>query len=232
MSFKDTIKQWYKPFLLLFVALLLVFNWQRIVLFTNYNVLFGEIKQALRIQPSPAQEARKLQRALNQAQIPFPASETATSQPSAKQAAVSAQQNGVISIPKIGVQSPVVFPSSPNPDFKTLLSYGSVHFPGSALPGQPGASIILGHSAPAGWPRISYDWIFSDLYQLAEGDEIKINFGDQEYIYRVKQRFIIDKGDNVPISLTNNESMLILLSCWPPGKDLYRIAVEAVLIQQ
>ncbi len=230
MSSKNIIKKWWKPFLLLFVAIFLVVNWQRIVLFTNYNVLFGEIKDVLNIKPSPAQEARKLQKALNQAQIPFPVSgETTSGQPSAKQAAVSAQENGVISISKIGVYAPIVFPGSQNPDFKTLLSYGSVHFPGSALPGQTGASIILGHSAPALWPRTSYDWIFSDLNKLAPGDEIKINFNGQEYIYRVKQRFIINKGDVVPISLTNDEKMLILLSCWPPGKDLYRIAVEAAI---
>jgi len=29
--------------------------------------------------------------------------------------------------------------------------------------------------------------------------------------------------------LTNSDNMLVLISCWPPGKDIRRIAVEAKL---
>ncbi len=135
-----------------------------------------------------------------------------------------------ISIPKIEEEAPIVFTeSTDNKDFQKYLKEGVLHYPDSALPGEQGRAIILGHSAPEGWPDINYDRIFTDLNKLAEGDEIYVCFNNRQYVYRVTNKFFLDRGEELPSGLTNSKSVLILLSCWPPGKDLYRIAVEAVL---
>jgi sortase (surface protein transpeptidase) len=63
-----------------------------------------------------------------------------------------------------------------------------VLFPDSALPGQIGQTIILGHSAPQNWPKRKYDWVFSRLNELEKEDDVIFNFNQKEYIYRVKSK--------------------------------------------
>jgi sortase (surface protein transpeptidase) len=64
---------------------------------------------------------------------------------------------------------------------------------------------------------------------LTEKDEIFVHFEHQKYTYYVTKKIFLRKGEEIPQGLTNSENMLILLSCWPPGKDYKRIAVEATL---
>jgi len=135
-----------------------------------------------------------------------------------------------ILIPKIGIEAPIVFPESEDEKvLKKELNKGVVHHPSSPLPGQEGQVIILGHSAPAGWPKIRYDWVFSDLNKLEAGDEIFIFFKNCQYTYKVSQKIFLEKGEELSESPADSEHALYLISCWPPGKDIRRIAVLAVL---
>ena len=135
-----------------------------------------------------------------------------------------------ITIPKIGVSASIAFVESTNPDdFLEPLKNGVAHYP-SALPGQKGASIILGHSAPPGWLGSLYDGVFSDLKDLEVGDSISVNVNGKSYTYRVSAKFFLDRGQNIPEELTrSNEPRLLLLSCWPPGINNKRIMVQAEL---
>jgi len=120
-----------------------------------------------------------------------------------------------------------------NEDITAGLKDGVVHYSQSALPGENGQTVILGHSAPSGWPKINYDWIFSRLNELNPGDEIFVNYKNREYRYEVIQKYFLKAGEEIPDSdLTNSNSMLVLISCWPPGVNLKRIAVEAELASQ
>ncbi len=110
------------------------------------------------------------------------------------------------------------------------LDAGVVYYPGSVYPGQQGQIVILGHSAPVGWPKIKHDWVFTDLDKLMPGDTILIDLNNKQYVYTVKQKIIIKKGQEIPAEdLTGQNNMLVLISCWPPGKDYQRIAVTAEL---
>ncbi|MDD2731791.1 MAG: class E sortase [Candidatus Pacebacteria bacterium] len=133
-----------------------------------------------------------------------------------------------LEIEKIDVFAPIVIGSGTDNSYilKDLRS-GVVYYPSSALPGKEGRTIILGHSAPVGWPKINYDWIFNELNLLEKGDKIIVNFNNREYLYYVEDKYFLDKGQEVPDVLTNSNNMLTLISCWPPGKDLERIVVEA-----
>ncbi len=134
-----------------------------------------------------------------------------------------------LEIPKIEVSVPfIVVSSATQNDFMELLSEGVVYFPDSVLPGEAGQTIILGHSAPAGWPKIRYDWVFTRISELTAGDEIFVYFNHKKYIYYVTGKIFLDRGEEVPKPLTNYENMLILISCWPPGKDYKRIAMTAI----
>jgi len=98
------------------------------------------------------------------------------------------------------------------------------------LPGEKGQTIVLGHSAPPNWPDIKYDNVFSLINELEKGDEVFVYFNNKEYIYSVETKVFLEIGQDIPESnLTNSENMLILISCWPPGKNIKRIAVTAYL---
>lgn len=138
-----------------------------------------------------------------------------------------------IYIPKIGVTAPLLFAEQREESYlQELLKQGVVAYPTSAAPGQDGASIILGHSAPAGWPKIRYDWIFSRLNELQKGDIVYLKAGETAYPYTVTKKFILNRGEEIPIErVSDASSVAILLSCWPPGVDYKRIAVQAELIE-
>ncbi|MDP1614227.1 MAG: sortase, partial [Methylococcales bacterium] len=67
------------------------------------------------------------------------------------------------------------------------------------------------------------------LNELVEGDEIYVFFDNRKYEYLVIRKVFLEKGEEVSKDLTNNKNMLVLISCWPPGKDIRRIAVEAAI---
>ncbi|KKQ98706.1 MAG: hypothetical protein UT22_C0001G0024 [Parcubacteria group bacterium GW2011_GWC2_39_11] len=131
-----------------------------------------------------------------------------------------------IEIPKIEISAPLIFTDKEN-DVYGALDNGVVHFPDSAMPGEPGQTLILGHSAPLNWPKTKYDWIFSNLNKLQAGEEIFVYYNCQKITYNVQSKYFLDRGEDLPKPLTASDNVLILISCWPPGKDYKRIAVEA-----
>ena len=148
---------------------------------------------------------------------------------SAPELLVTTAPSNTITIPKIEAYGPIVNATTTNEDtLHGLLDSGAVLFPGSAIFGQPGQTVLLGHSAPAGWPDIKHDTLFSRLIELAAGDRITIDYNGREYHYSVTGTQIIDKGKNVSASETENT--LALVSCWPPGRNLNRIAVLALYV--
>ena len=139
------------------------------------------------------------------------------------------QKEDSIEIPAIGlVSSLVVGQGTDNAVLKNDLDKGVVYYPGSSFPGQTGQTIILGHSAPPNWPHIKHDWVFSNLGKLKVGDEIFVYFNGKKYVYQIKDTSIIARGGEIPYNTNGNT--LVLISCWPPGKNYQRIAVQAKLI--
>jgi len=134
-----------------------------------------------------------------------------------------------IFIPKIGIEAPLVFPAElEQKDYKKALDQGVVHYPTSSLPGEKGEIILLGHSAPPGWPKIRYDWVFSDLNKLNEGDVIYIVYERCQYKFVVSEKVFLEKGEELPPPSKQSKTLLTLISCWPPGKNIKRIAVRAL----
>lgn len=185
-------------FIFLFLTFSLIINWNKVSWIFNYRAVSGVFSEFF--------------------QADFFKKE-------AKPADYYEKENGV-EIPKIGISAPLISVESGGQVDKSLDS-GVVHFPDSVLPGEAGQTVILGHSAPAGWPEIKYDWVFSRLDELAEGDEIIVYFNHEKFSYFVDRKIFLERGEEIPENLTNSENSLILISCWPPGKDIKRIAVVA-----
>ncbi len=199
------IKRLWKVFIFLFLLIFVIFNWNQISWVFNYRTISGLLSDF------SAKNEENVQR------IDFNGQEQYIKESS-------------IEIPKLQVTAPLLFSDvSDEKEIEKLLDFGVVHFPDSVLPGKQGQTIILGHSAPVGWPKIKYDWVFSKLNELIEGDKIYVFFNNKKYEYIVRGKVFLERGEEIQeIDLTNSKNMLILISCWPPGKDIRRIAVEAV----
>jgi LPXTG-site transpeptidase (sortase) family protein len=135
----------------------------------------------------------------------------------------------MITIPKIGITAPII---TANTDDNTvihgLLDSGVVLYPGSAPFGAVGQTVLLGHSAPAGWPKIKYDWVFSKVGELKKGDMVVVTYNNETRYYQIVSSRVVMPKEGVPAATVPGNSLMIL-SCWPPGKDLDRIAVEATI---
>ena len=198
--------------MVLFVAALIVWNWSSVSWIFNYEFLSERLD--IFSQQNITNEAE------NRTVI-----ETETGY--VEEANFFAQENS-IEIPKIGLDSPLIFTDDNSEEaFKRNLKKGIVHYPDSVLPGQDGQTIFLGHSAPENWPEINYYKIFSRLNEIEEGDEIFIYFEHRCYEYRMTKRTIVEPGKRILPNLTNSRSVLLLLTCWPPGKSYQRMAVQA-----
>lgn len=208
---KGEIGKFLRIFVFLSLAVLIVINWNWIQGIFNYKVIYGDIADSLKQQFSQKKEI-----VLKVPQVELSESKFT-------------EKSDSVEIPKLEVSAPLIFiESSENKDITVALKRGVVHYSQSALPGKNGQTVILGHSAPAGWPEINYDWIFSRLNELNSGDEIIVNYKNREYRYQVTKKIFLKPGEEIPVQgLTNSKNMLILLSCWPPGVNLKRIAVEA-----
>jgi LPXTG-site transpeptidase (sortase) family protein len=202
---KEEIKKLWKPFISLFLIIFLIINWQEVSWIFNYKAVSGIITDFF--QKNRSEKISNLTDQKNKIEY--------------------SEKENSLEIPKIGISAPLILASSENEVYK-FLDRGVVHFPNSVLPGEQGQTIILGHSAPSNWPKIKDNWVFSRLNELKDGDEVFLHFNRGKYRYYVLKKIFLEKGERIPEqNLTNSENVLILISCWPPGKDIKRIAVMA-----
>jgi sortase A len=129
-----------------------------------------------------------------------------------------------ISIPKLKIDSAVVTIGSM--DLKKSL----IQYPQTALPGQPGNTVVFGHSVlPQFFNPKSYLTIFSTLYRLKEGDEIDIEYGDHKYVYYIEDMFEIQPTNFSVLEQHYDSRYLSLITCSPPGTYLRRLVIKAKL---
>jgi LPXTG-site transpeptidase (sortase) family protein len=213
--------------ILLYIASFLIINWNTVSWIFNYKEVSGLITDFFNPYPSIDSSSIDAYFYPNHSQ-----NIASVVQPLKNVKTTYTDKQNTLEIPKLSLSLPIIFATSTD---KTSLAkdldLGTVDYPGSVYPGQVGQIVILGHSAPPGWPKIKHDWVFTDIDKLAPGDTILIDLNNAQYKYVVKQEKIIQRGAEIPqdnLSATNN--VLTLISCWPPGKDYQRITVEAELV--
>src|SRR5579864_5890048 len=89
-----------------------------------------------------------------------------------------------IIISKISVDAPIVLNIAPN-DIVPQLANGVVHYQDTALPGEIGNSVLVGHSSDYIWSTGHYKTIFALLDKLSPGDQIVIPYQTQKFTYEV-----------------------------------------------
>lgn len=130
-----------------------------------------------------------------------------------------------LSIPKLKIDEATVIVGSDN------LSQSLIQYAGTALPGEPGAPVIFGHSIlPQFFNPKNYMSIFSTMPNLSVGDDIIVSFDGITYVYRVYNKLEV-YPDNVSVLEQNyDHKELRLITCVPPGLKTRRLVVMAKLI--
>jgi LPXTG-site transpeptidase (sortase) family protein len=145
----------------------------------------------------------------------------------ATQAVAEVPPSPTISIPKISVNAPVVYATANDEnDILTDLESGVVHYAGTALPGQPGNSVIFGHSSNNWWDPGNYKFVFVLLDKLVPGDTFTVNYNSHQYLYQVTSSTVVDPTDVAVLDQTSTPEMT-LITCSPPGTSWKRLVVVA-----
>lgn len=225
----NSAKKILKAAVFLYVASFLIINWSDVSWLFNYKEMSGLISDFFNPYPSISASAMDAYFYPNHSQ------NTKTVAQTIENIVINyTDKQNTLEIPKIAVSLPIIFSTTTDKNvLMNDLNSGVVYYPGSVYPGQAGQIVVLGHSAPAGWPKVRHDWAFSDIDKLSPGDKILIDLNNRQYTYVVTKKTIIQRGADVPNSdITGKENVLTLISCWPPGKDYQRIAVEAKLLKE
>lgn len=211
------------------VFLFFCFSFLFFFLILSLNQAFGYFRNQLNVFET---QARVLKEGLPPVPTPLLTEEKEKVARPEKINFVPTEKPDSLGIPRLSLDVPLVFSKSSQVKeiVKDLLS-GVAVYPGSALPGETGRFLVLGHSSPPGFPKIKYYWVFSRLDELQPGDEIFVIFEKKQYRYQVTQKIFLDKGEEIPENLdSSRQPFLYLITCWPPGRDLRRLAVEAVQV--
>lgn len=132
-----------------------------------------------------------------------------------------------ISIPKLKISNAIVSIGGND------LSNNLVQYPGTALPGRPGNSVIFGHSVlPIFYNPKDYMTIFSTLPTLKIGDLIDLTYDGIDYKYKIENMFEVHPTDIQVLEQDESDSFLTLVTCVPPGDPRMpkRLIVRARII--
>ncbi|MFV1989796.1 MAG: class E sortase [Acidimicrobiales bacterium] len=103
------------------------------------------------------------------------------------------------------------------------IDRGPSLWPGSALPGEMGNSVIAGHRVTKGGP-------FRNIDQLVNGDQVIFTVDGTRSVYEVFNTEIVTP-DALYILNQTREYTATLFACHPPGSAEFRIVVQLRLIE-
>jgi sortase A len=131
-----------------------------------------------------------------------------------------------ISIPKIGVNAPIVYAeSNEEKAIQDALQNGVVHYPGTALPGEVGNTFITGHSSNYWWAAGSYNYVFVLLDKLEVGDKAVVYYNSKKYVYTVSSKKVVEPTDTSVLLPTSTPTMT-LMTCTPAGTSRQRLIIS------
>ena len=102
------------------------------------------------------------------------------------------------------------------------LRTGAGHMPDTALPGQPGNSVISGH-------RTTYGAPFHDLGRAKKGDLITVTTATGSHVYQVVEKRIVEPNETWVTGQWDG-AWLTLTTCHPRFSSSQRLVVFARLV--
>ena len=135
-----------------------------------------------------------------------------------------------IEIPKLNLYEKVQANVDPNnvKEYQVALEEGVAHALNSAFPGENKLIYIFGHSTNGAWNVEAYNAVFYQIKELKSGDQIILHLGDQQFTYQVSEQNIVKDNDAAFVNDRQNENILLLQTCWPPGTSWQRLFISAV----
>lgn len=135
-------------------------------------------------------------------------------------------------IDAIGVRAPIVFGVPDDNDLiYTALEDGVVQYSTTSKPGEPGVSIMLGHSSAYPWYKGDYGAVFALLAKLNPGDRFYVQYSDNRaFFYEMKESLVFNpfsSDERLAVMERAAGDNIILISCFPVGTNYRRIAVRA-----
>jgi sortase A len=132
-----------------------------------------------------------------------------------------------IIIPKINVEIPVVY------DVNTIneavvekaLEGGVVHYADTAMPGQNGNLVIVGHSSNNIFNPGKYKFAFVLLSRLEKGDTFYLDKDGQRYTYEIYKKTVVKPTDVSVLGPADKSATATLITCDPPGTSTNRLVV-------
>lgn len=137
-----------------------------------------------------------------------------------------------IIIPKINVNAPVVYGLNDlsEQSAQTALQNGVIHYPvagATAVPGQKGNTVLLGHSSADFFAPGNYKFIFVQLNKLTAGDLFYLDYGKTRYTYKVTTSKVIKPEQINELNVGTDKPYATLVTCDPPGTITNRLIVIA-----
>ncbi|HEU5121365.1 MAG TPA: sortase [Candidatus Saccharimonadales bacterium] len=134
-------------------------------------------------------------------------------------------------IPKINVDVPIVFDTTPDQGSQLKAMENGVAWfgiPGAnSKPGQVGNTVLSGHSSNDIVDGGNYKFIFARLEQLIEGDTVYVNYQGKRYTYTITKREVVQPTEVSKLVYPTDKPILTLITCTPLGTALNRLLVTA-----
>ena len=126
--------------------------------------------------------------------------------------------HGTLALPTIGVEQPLHEGVT-----LTAIDRGPSHWPGTAMPGQPGNVVVAGH-------RVTHTQPFYDLDQLRPGDPLVFTLNDgTRSTYELTSTEIV-APDAMHIVDQTSQPTATLFACHPKGSAAQRIVADFRLV--
>jgi sortase A len=112
----------------------------------------------------------------------------------------------------------------------TDLKKNAIHYPGTALPGEYGNTVIFGHSAlPQFYRPGNIMTVFNPLLKAKVGDEVVIDFDGVTYRYFITNTSVVKPSEISVLAQKYDRRQLTLITCTPLGTYWYRFVAVAEL---
>lgn len=135
-----------------------------------------------------------------------------------------------INIPKISARSRVIenVNAGVEREYLAALKNGVASAAGLSYPGRIGTTYLFAHStnSPVNYAR--YNAVFYLLDKLVAGDTVELVYKDRLYKYVVRSTEVLSARDTRYLVPQQEEEILVLQTCYPPGTSWKRLVVVAV----
>lgn len=140
-----------------------------------------------------------------------------------------ADRGNYIHIPSINTDVPLVLSSSMrDEDILTTLNEGAALYPNGILPGRLGNVFVSAHSTGEPW-KGKYRFAFLKINELAEDNQIHLDYKGTRYTYRIFKSEIVTPKDGFKIVSDRPVPTVTVMACWPLWSTSKRILVTGEL---